>query len=67
MASISGDFLENYCEEDDMANIARLLVAIFIIVLYPLECHGGREVFVMTYLHLELYYAAIRIQVPCHM
>ena len=42
--SISGDFLENYCEEDDMANIARLLVAVFILILYPLECHGGREV-----------------------
>ena len=30
-----------------MANIARLLVAVFIIVLYPLECHGGREVFML--------------------
>lgn len=42
--NFSGDFLESYCEEDDMGNVARLLVAVFMVVLYPLECHGAREV-----------------------
>ena len=41
---VTGDFLENYCEEDDVANIIRFLIAILVITLYPLECHGARDV-----------------------
>ena len=62
MCSISGDFLENYCEEDDMANIARLFVAVFVIALYPLECHGGREVLSPLTLMFETqYFVAFRV------
>ncbi|XP_065052825.1 putative sodium-coupled neutral amino acid transporter 11 [Rhopilema esculentum] len=47
---VQGDFLENYCEEDDMANIVRLCITVMIIMQYPLECHGGREIIYASFL-----------------
>eukprot|EP00112_Aurelia_sp_Birch-Aquarium-sp1_P019933 Seg503.11 transcript_id=Seg503.11/GoldUCD/mRNA.D3Y31 product="putative sodium-coupled neutral amino acid transporter 11" protein_id=Seg503.11/GoldUCD/D3Y31 len=47
---VQGDFLENYCEEDDVANIIRFLIAILVITLYPLECHGARDIIYNTFL-----------------
>jgi sodium-coupled neutral amino acid transporter 11 len=39
-----GDLLENYCMSDDLANIARILFAITIMLTYPIECFVVREV-----------------------
>lgn len=35
---------ENYCMSDDLANIARILFAITIMLTYPIECFVVREV-----------------------
>lgn len=39
-----GDLLENYCQSDDLANIARLAFAATISLTYPIECLVVREV-----------------------
>ncbi|XP_052245865.1 putative sodium-coupled neutral amino acid transporter 11 isoform X2 [Dreissena polymorpha] len=39
-----GDLLENYCETDDLMNVARLLFAVTIMLTYPVECFVTREV-----------------------
>ncbi|XP_013781176.1 putative sodium-coupled neutral amino acid transporter 11 [Limulus polyphemus] len=38
-----GDLLENYCMDDDWANVARLLFTITIMLTYPIECFVTRE------------------------
>ncbi|XP_057664123.1 putative sodium-coupled neutral amino acid transporter 11 [Diorhabda carinulata] len=39
-----GDLLENYCWDDDLMNISRLLFSIQILLTYPIECLVSREV-----------------------
>ncbi|XP_072179823.1 putative sodium-coupled neutral amino acid transporter 11 [Diadema setosum] len=39
-----GDLLENYCYNDALVNVARVLFAITIMCTYPLECFVCREV-----------------------
>lgn len=39
-----GDLFENYCLSDDMANMARLLFTVTIMLTYPIECFVVREV-----------------------
>eukprot|EP00794_Sanderia_malayensis_P002958 gene2958-3408_t len=40
---VQGDFLENYCEEDDIANMIKSFIFILVITMYPLDCHGAKE------------------------
>lgn len=39
-----GDLLENYCMEDNWAQVARIMFAITILLTYPIECFVVREV-----------------------
>ncbi|XP_063215986.1 putative sodium-coupled neutral amino acid transporter 11 isoform X2 [Bacillus rossius redtenbacheri] len=39
-----GDLLENYCWDDDLMNLARLLFSGTILLTFPLECFVAREV-----------------------
>lgn len=39
-----GDLLENYCEVDDLMNVARFIFAITIMMTYPVECFVTRHV-----------------------
>ncbi|KAK2140237.1 hypothetical protein LSH36_1426g00014 [Paralvinella palmiformis] len=39
-----GDILENYCNKDDLMNVARFLFAGTIMLTYPIECFVTREV-----------------------
>uniref|UniRef100_A0A1E1X697 Putative sodium-coupled neutral amino acid transporter 11 n=1 Tax=Amblyomma aureolatum TaxID=187763 RepID=A0A1E1X697_9ACAR len=39
-----GDLFENYCKDDDIANAARLLFTLTIMLTYPIECFVSREV-----------------------
>ncbi|XP_066153968.1 putative sodium-coupled neutral amino acid transporter 11 isoform X1 [Euwallacea fornicatus] len=39
-----GDLLENYCWDDDLMNMSRLLFSIQILLTYPIECFVTREV-----------------------
>lgn len=39
-----GDLLENYCMDDNWAQIARIMFAITILLTYPIECFVVREV-----------------------
>ncbi|CAH1788298.1 unnamed protein product [Owenia fusiformis] len=39
-----GDVLENYCHKDDLANAARVIFAITIMLTFPIECFVTREV-----------------------
>ncbi|KAJ8953683.1 hypothetical protein NQ314_007291 [Rhamnusium bicolor] len=43
-AHSQGDLLENYCWDDDLMNISRLLFSIQILLTYPIECFVSREV-----------------------
>lgn len=39
-----GDLLENYCWDDNLINISRLLFCLTILLTYPLECFVARDV-----------------------
>lgn len=39
-----GDLFENYCKNDDLANAARLLFTLTIMLTFPIECFVTREV-----------------------
>ncbi|CAG0896227.1 unnamed protein product, partial [Darwinula stevensoni] len=39
-----GDLLENYCQDDDLMNVARLAFAANVMFTYPIECFVSREV-----------------------
>ncbi|XP_064614175.1 putative sodium-coupled neutral amino acid transporter 11 [Liolophura sinensis] len=39
-----GDILENFCLDDDLANVARLAFAVIVMMTYPLDCFVAREV-----------------------
>ncbi|XP_045468250.1 putative sodium-coupled neutral amino acid transporter 11 [Harmonia axyridis] len=39
-----GDLLENYCWDDDLMNLSRLLFSVQILLTYPIECLVTREV-----------------------
>lgn len=39
-----GDLLENYCWDDDLMNLSRLLFSVQILLTYPIECFVTREV-----------------------
>ncbi|XP_074593064.1 putative sodium-coupled neutral amino acid transporter 11 isoform X2 [Brevipalpus obovatus] len=39
-----GDLFENYCSSDDLANFARLLFTLTIMLTYPFECFVVRQV-----------------------
>ncbi|KAJ8939336.1 hypothetical protein NQ318_005697 [Aromia moschata] len=38
------DLLENYCLDDDLMNVSRLLFSVQILLTYPIECFVTREV-----------------------
>ena len=40
----AGDLLNNYCWNDDLMNVSRLLFSITILLTYPIECFVCREV-----------------------
>ena len=40
----TGDLLNNYCWNDDLMNVSRLLFSITILLTYPIECFVCREV-----------------------
>ena len=39
-----GDLLNNYCWNDDLMNVIRLLFCVTVLFTYPLECFVCREV-----------------------
>ena len=39
---ISGDVLRNYCPRDIPISIARIMIVVSLITLYPLSCYIGR-------------------------
>ncbi|CAH0549310.1 unnamed protein product [Brassicogethes aeneus] len=39
-----GDLLENYCWDDDVMNVSRILFSVQILLTYPIECFVTREV-----------------------
>ncbi|XP_064648344.1 putative sodium-coupled neutral amino acid transporter 11 [Lineus longissimus] len=39
-----GDILENFCSKDDLANAARIIYSINIMLTYPIECFVVRDV-----------------------
>lgn len=41
---VQGDLLENYCWDDNLINISRLLFCLTILLTYPLECFVARDV-----------------------
>lgn len=41
---VQGDLLNNYCWQDDLMNVSRLLFSITILLTYPIECFVCREV-----------------------
>lgn len=43
-----GDLLNNYCDTDPVADIARILYALVIMLTYPIECCVTREVLEIT-------------------
>ena len=43
--SVQGDLLNNYCWNDDLMNVSRLLFSITILLTFPIECFVCREVF----------------------
>ena len=46
---ILGDLLNNYCWNDDLMNVSRLLFSITILLTYPIECFVCREVLQHTF------------------
>ena len=42
--SSQGDIFENFCSSDDLANIAKFLFTLKIMLTYPIECFVVREV-----------------------
>lgn len=40
----TGDLLENYCWDDDLINISRVLFCVTILLTFPLECFVARDV-----------------------
>ncbi|XP_060533519.1 putative sodium-coupled neutral amino acid transporter 11 isoform X2 [Cylas formicarius] len=49
-AHSQGDLLENYCWDDDLMNVSRLLFSVQILLTYPIECFVSREVIENTVL-----------------
>jgi len=43
-STVQGDLLNNYCWNDDLMNVSRLLFSITILLTYPIECFVCREV-----------------------
>ncbi|CAG9859656.1 unnamed protein product [Phyllotreta striolata] len=43
-----GDLLENYCWDDDLMNVSRLLFSVQILLTYPIECFVTRDVIETT-------------------
>ncbi|KAL5288031.1 SLC38A11 family protein [Megaselia abdita] len=39
-----GDLLENYCWDDDLMNLSRILFSISILLTFPIECFASREI-----------------------
>ena len=39
---ISGDVLRNYCPRDIPISIARVMIVVSLITLYPIICYNGR-------------------------
>lgn len=39
--------MENYCWDDDLMNLARILFSISILLTFPIECFASREVSMM--------------------
>ena len=46
---VQGDFLNNYCWDDDLMNLSRLLFSITVLLTYPIECFVCREVLVNVF------------------
>lgn len=41
---VVGDLLENYCWDDDLINVSRVLFCLTILLTFPLECFVARDV-----------------------
>ena len=44
LPTCAGDLLNNYCEKDPAANVARAMYTFIIMLTYPIELHVTREV-----------------------
>ena len=49
LLKLLGDLLNNYCWNDDLMNVSRLLFSITILLTYPIECFVCREVLQHTF------------------
>lgn len=50
---ILGDLLENYCWDDDLMNLSRLLFSITILLTFPIECFVVRDVLETSFLRKD--------------
>ena len=44
LAFFSGDLMNNYCWDDSLMNICRVLFCIAVLLIYPVECVTARDV-----------------------
>ncbi|CAG0922298.1 unnamed protein product, partial [Notodromas monacha] len=44
-----GDLLENYCQDDDLVNVARAIFSVTVMMTFPIECFVAREVIERTF------------------
>lgn len=48
-----GDLLENYCWDDDLMNLSRMLFSITILLTFPIECFVVRDVLETSFLRKD--------------
>ena len=46
----AGDLLENYCRDDHLMNVARLLFSLTILLTGPIECFVARDIIINSIL-----------------
>lgn len=51
----AGDILENYCQDDHLMNVARLLFCLTILLTGPIECFVARDLIINTLLKRSEY------------
>ena len=51
----AGDILENYCKDDHLMNVARLLFCLTILLTGPIECFVARDLVINTLLKCREY------------
>lgn len=57
---ISGDLLENYCYNDSLVNVARIVYTITIMLTFPVECFVCREVKLFCILSREFHFLCFK-------